>query len=758
MNQKRSIEKNNLLTTLELQRIEETVNDTHNEMAHIETEATEEENQMQSDDVIQVTCVGTASIIDSEREDTNGVELLKELIMKKMKMIKEQTLRDRDRIQRVTNTKETEQLINKSNLAISTINVRNITELNELIYAAAKVIEDKLTKNDGNQRITTPRWKQRLMHNIENTRRDVNILVASKRENKTVPFRLQRRYHLHLYDLSHAIEVSKQRLTALSHRLRRYEARNEQFRINRLFQRNPHKVFEELENKKSNSGQTPPAREEVKEYWEEIWSNSVRHNENAKWIKELENDHDSLPTQRDVCITESDIKHKLEGMGYWKAPGLDKVQIFWLKKLTSLHRKMAEAMNNMLSHPTLMPKWLVSGRTVLIQKNHAPNPTPSDYRPITCLPTIWKVFSGILVKKIMDHVNRNNILYQEQKGARPGARGTKDELAIDRTITKDSKKRHTNLSMAWIDYKKAFDSVPHSWIQKCLKLYNINEKIRTVICHSMKLWKTTLTCDNKDVCDIHIKRGIFQGDALSPLLFCLAINPLSHILRKEGKEYTFKNGGKINHLLYMDDLKLYSKKEEGINCLIRTVKIFSDDIRMKFGYEKCARLIINRGQIKQTSGLEIDDHVIPDVSQSGYKYLGIPQMQGNMDEEAENKARQEYKARSRKILKSKLKAKNKIEAINMYAIPVIQFTCGVIKWTKQEMEQLNKQTRNLLAMYGALHPRADVDRLYLPRRMGGRGLKDIAETIEREERTLADYIHTTETDPLSEIVKSSGLY
>ena len=61
-------------------------------------------------------------------------------------------------------------------------------------------------------------------------------------------------------------------------------------------------------------------------------------------------------------------------------------------------------------------------------------------------------------------------------------------------------------------------------------------------------------------------------------------------------------------------------------------------------------------------------------------------------------------------------------------------------------------------MYGGVHPRADVDRLYLPRDLGGRGLKDLAETMEREDRSLTDYVYRVHDDPLLAVVKSSSLY
>jgi hypothetical protein len=614
LNQKRSIEKNGLLTRLEIQRIVEKVNGAQQEM-NSQEETTQETIEIEDNEVRSIARQESKTISNDANKEGNEIELMRESIMKKIDLNKKTT--SRKQIRRITYSKDVQQLIAKANWAISTIETQDITELNEIAYATAQIIENSVLKEGRKEGERTPKWKQRLMQKIERLRRDVNKLVASKRNNKRVSYKLQRRYQLQAYDINHAIEAAKQHLTAISHRLQRYEARNEQFRINKLFQRSPKKVFKEFNKQKPEIPHTSPSREEVKEYWEEIWSKSVQHNEKATWINDLSKDLEALPSQPDIIITEDDVKHKLGSMANWKAPGPDKVQIFWLKKLTSLHHKLAHAMNEMLNRPEHIPQWLVNGRTVLIQKTEGQRPNPSEYRPITCLPTMWKVFSGILASKIMKQVNCNNILYQEQKGARPGARGTKDQLAIDRTITKDCKKRHTNLSMVWIDYRKAFDSVPHSWILKCLKLYRINDKIQAIIRHSMSLCKTTLTCYNKDVCNIRIRRGIFQGDALYPLLFCIAINPLSHILRKEGKEYALKNGGKINHLLYMDDLKLYSKKEDGINGLIRTVKIFSDDIRMDFGYDKCARLIINRGHVKETSGLDIGAHVIQDVDQTG---------------------------------------------------------------------------------------------------------------------------------------------
>ena len=157
-------------------------------------------------------------------------------------------------------------------------------------------------------------------------------------------------------------------------------------------------------------------------------------------------------------------------------------------------------------------------------------------------------------------------------------------------ILKNCKRRLTNLSLAWIDYKKAYDMVPHSWIIECLEIFKVSENITTLIRNSMKNWRVELTSMGEKLGEVNIRRGIFQGDSLSPILFVMALIPLSIVLNKTKVGYGLrKNRGKISHLLYMDDLKLYGKSLEKLDSLVQTVRIYGKDIGMEFGIEKCAR-------------------------------------------------------------------------------------------------------------------------------------------------------------------------
>ena len=128
-------------------------------------------------------------------------------------------------------------------------------------------------------------------------------------------------------------------------------------------------------------------------------------------------------------------------------------------------------------------------------------------------------------------------------------------------LLQEVKRRNKNLAMAWIDYRKAYDLVPHSWILECLENLGVSEEIRRVVKESMKFWKVELTYGNDMLGEVKIERGIFQGDSLSPLLFVIVLIPLTHILRKASPGYEFANSKeKMNHLLFMDDLKLYRSR------------------------------------------------------------------------------------------------------------------------------------------------------------------------------------------------------
>ena len=202
----------------------------------------------------------------------------------------------------------------------------------------------------------------------------------------------------------------------------------------------------------------------------------------------------------------------------WKFSGPYGAQWYWLKNLMKLHIRIAAQLNELLNSRVETPNWMNTGKTTICQKDPGRGNAVDNYRPMTCLPLIWKLLTGMISNTLYDFMENSGKLPNEQKGCRRKSRGRKDQLLIDKTVLNDCRKRHTNLGMAWIDYKKAYDMVPHSWMLESLKLARVAENVVEYISRLMKGWNVGLMSCGEFLGKVNIRRGIFQGDSLSNLL------------------------------------------------------------------------------------------------------------------------------------------------------------------------------------------------------------------------------------------------
>ena len=89
-------------------------------------------------------------------------------------------------------------------------------------------------------------------------------------------------------------------------------------------------------------------------------------------------------------------------------------------------------------------------------------------------------------------MEEQRLLPAEEKGCHPGSKGCKDQLMISKAIYEECRRRNKNLSIARIDYQKAVDSVPHSWVEKSIELVGVNSKSVRFCKLSMDKWNTRL--------------------------------------------------------------------------------------------------------------------------------------------------------------------------------------------------------------------------------------------------------------------------
>ena len=189
---------------------------------------------------------------------------------------------------------------------------------------------------------------------------------------------------------------------------------------------------------------------------------------------------------------------------------------------------------------------------------------------------------------------------------------------------------------------------------------------------------------------------------------------MSLVLRKVKAGYSFGNDKpKLKHLLFMDDMKLFGRSSVEIDRLVSTVYLVSADMRMGFGIRKCGVLVLKKGKVVDSDGVQLPNgERIQSVEEEGYKYLGILEVDDLQHTVIKERFCAEYFRRLKKVLSSKLKGRNVIRAINDWAVAVMRYGAGVVNCTQTELQAIDRKTRKKLSMYGAMHVNDSVDRLY----------------------------------------------
>ena len=784
VDQKRVIIKNKRLSPVRIEEIKNEIAQEINENTTIEGNETQEEITHHTpldateENINQISFQNNITPVDrtDQPQEVNQMEkLIDTCLQKNLIEWSFSEPRARPPITKLQFNKHTSYIVQKVNEMIKTL-INKETTLNNLhtiIYCSARTIievnTEYTTKNGNNEKINKPsktesytknkrkpRWQIRIENNISNLRKDIGRLTQYLYGNKTKRV-TKKTQHLrkNLEPIETTLDTLKQKLSVYSARLRRYQTSNNRKYQNKLFQNNEKAFYQNLN--KTDFKINPPTQDAIENFWASIWGQERQHKQNAPWITKIEQQQQNIPEQVFDTITAEELTTVIQKTHNWKAPGIDHLHNFWYKKLTSTHEQLAKVINEIIHKPQSCPLFLTEGKTYIKPKNENTS-NPSNYRPITCLPTLYKIITSILTHRIQKHLTDNNILTEEQKGCRKHSQGCKEQLIIDNIILNQTQKNQRNLTVSYIDYKKAFDSVPHTWLMKVLEIYKISPTIRNLLSVLMAQWRTRIYLQSNDISlqtnTIPIKRGIFQGDSLSALWFCLSLNPLSQILQKTHYGFEIKHQKqtlhKINHLMYMDDIKIYASSETQMKQLLKTVENITKDTCMEFGIDKCKLLHIEKGKWKRSEEeSSLNNEIMHNMEQlETYQYLGFKQNRTMDHNTIKTHLITKYRQRLQQILASQLNSKNTFKAINTYAVPILTYSFGIIKWTDTNLDELNRITRTTLTKYRKHHPKACLERLYLPRDSGGRGLVDLKSLHNKQIYSLNRYFYTKTNSPM----------
>ena len=132
--------------------------------------------------------------------------------------------------------------------------------------------------------------------------------------------------------------------------------------------------------------------------------------------------------------------------------------------------------------------------------------------------------------------------------------------------------------------------VPHEWLKDLLLAIQAPPLVRRTVQKVIRLWRTDLevvTERGTERIRIRFLRGLFPGDALSPLLFVLAVAPLSLHLWIAGGYSTDHHASPVTHLLFIDDLKVFEESRIELSTL-EVVEGLAKVVGMYLGVGKCA--------------------------------------------------------------------------------------------------------------------------------------------------------------------------
>ena len=234
-----------------------------------------------------------------------------------------------------------------------------------------------------------------------------------------------------------------------------------------------------------------------------------------------------------------------------------------------------------------------------------------------------------------DHIFRNKIWPFEQLGTLEGTLGAREATLFDRCIAKKVKLYRRNLTIAWTDVKKAYDSLYQEFIIQILEYLKVPGWIITWLRKAMSTWRTILEVSKgKEKIlseEIDIKCGIFQGDSLSPTLFGLAFIIISYTIRQMKLGYIPRPPGNRNsnqmqtHGLLMDDQKFYSTSHQQLEKVIQQAAYVMEKTGLNLGLNKCSVLTIKAGKECTTNNVKITDEKITEGLKEGkfYEYLGM---------------------------------------------------------------------------------------------------------------------------------------
>lgn len=325
----------------------------------------------------------------------------------------------------------------------------------------------------------------------------------------------------------------------------------------------------------------------------------------------------------DGDITMQELQGVVKNLKCGKAPGWDSLKPEFFKYLgSSSLTAICNTFNKIFSSGSVPPQWILITINPIYKKGDVTN--PANYRPISLIPVITKIFTSILNNRLIDWLNAHNILLEEQAGFRKGYSCLDQIFVLNCLISSKLKKKRGKLYSVFVDFKGAFDNIDHLLLWSELRKINVSTKFIRIIRDMYSKAYAKVRTSNGLTEPFKINSGVLQGEVLSPILFSLFLNELVNRLNNSKiSDISLNNGEPLNILLYADDAVILADSPINLQKKLHILEKFCSDFNLTVNTAKTKAMIFRKGgRLSRHDKFYYQNCNLEVVS--GYTYLGVP--------------------------------------------------------------------------------------------------------------------------------------
>lgn len=352
-----------------------------------------------------------------------------------------------------------------------------------------------------------------------------------------------------------------------------------------------------------------------------------------------------------------------------------------------------------------------------------------NWRPISLQLTLYKLYSGIIARRIATWATETLAFSAAQKGFL-AFDGCAEHNFLLRSMMTDSRRRKRNLLLAWLDLRDAFGSVPHHLMLSTMERLGLSGSVlkivRDIYSHSTVAIRTGR---DSFTSAIPQNRGVKQGCPLSPILFNIVLEGLLKYLTTNKAGYTLAEDS-YNSLAYADDICVAASTKEGLQSLLDQCKEFADWAGLAFNVKKCGSLyLVNESHHAYADHLftpHLGTEAIPALSwEDRYRYLGCPVGAYRTPTKILDELREGMLRDCGIVFASELAEWQKLDAYRRFLFPRLNFVLKVVFPGATWCRKLDTAIRTVIKRGLHLPPRTCTQYLYLSQALGGMGIPSV---------------------------------